>query len=51
MCLGDSVNAAGVPPSTAGELRRLQPGRIVILGGEGAVSTAVAAQLAGYVAP
>jgi len=45
------VNAAGVPPSTAGELRRLQPGRIVILGGEGAVSTAVAAQLAGYVAP
>jgi putative cell wall-binding protein/GH25 family lysozyme M1 (1,4-beta-N-acetylmuramidase) len=35
-----------VPPSVASELARLRPARIVVLGGEAAVSAAVATQLA-----
>ena len=37
-----------LPADTAAELARLRPGRIVILGGPGVVSDAVAGQLAGY---
>jgi putative cell wall-binding protein len=37
-----------VPSETGAELARLRPGRIVILGGQGAVSDAVAAQLGQY---
>ncbi|MGA9277440.1 cell wall-binding repeat-containing protein, partial [Ilumatobacter sp.] len=36
-----------VPANTAAEIQRLNPGRIVILGGPGAVSAAIEAQLAG----
>ncbi|HET7686791.1 MAG TPA: PQQ-dependent sugar dehydrogenase, partial [Candidatus Limnocylindria bacterium] len=39
-----------VPPSTAAELARLQPARIYVLGGTGAVSAAVATQLDAYTA-
>ena len=35
-----------VPPATDAELRRLAPGQIIVLGGAGAVSDAVAAHLA-----
>jgi putative cell wall-binding protein/beta-lactamase superfamily II metal-dependent hydrolase len=42
------VTRDSIPGPTDSELRRLSPGRIVILGGEGAVSAAVASQLAGY---
>lgn len=42
------VAKAGIPASTLGELDRLNPGRIVILGGPSAVSDAIAAQLEGY---
>ena len=38
----------GLPGPTANELSRLRPSRIVILGGPGVVSDAVAGQLAGY---
>jgi len=44
------VNASSIPTSTAGELSRLAPRKIVILGGGGVISTQVAAALAGYVA-
>ena len=37
-----------IPADTAAELARLAPGRIVVLGGSGVVSDAVAAQLAAY---
>lgn len=36
---------AALPASTAGELKRLKPARVVVLGGEGAVSQAVLDQL------
>jgi putative cell wall-binding protein/fibronectin type 3 domain-containing protein len=39
------VERNGVPQATLTELQRLRPGRVVILGGAGAVSDAVAAQL------
>jgi subtilisin family serine protease/putative cell wall-binding protein len=39
-----------IPPPTASELSRLKPGRIVILGGTGAVSTGVESKLKGYAA-
>jgi len=38
----------GIPPSTAGELRRLRPARLVILGGTASLSDAVAAALATF---
>ena len=37
-----------LPPAIAGELSRLRPAEIIVLGGEGAVSPAVSAALAGY---
>jgi putative cell wall-binding protein len=40
------VQKNGVPTSVAGELGRLHPGRIVLLGGTGTVSTATEAALA-----
>jgi hypothetical protein len=39
-----------IPTATANELRRLRPGRIYVLGSSGAVSDAVAGQLAGFTA-
>ena len=39
------VNPAGLSPSVAAELRRLNPSRIVVLGGPGAVPDAVVAQI------
>jgi putative cell wall-binding protein len=39
------VPAGGVPSSVAAELRRLDPDRVVILGGTGAVSAGVASQI------
>lgn len=39
------VPPGGLTPSIAAELRRLNPSRIIILGGTGAVSSAVAAQV------
>lgn len=39
------VNPAGLAPSVAEELRRLNPSRIVVLGGPGAVPDAVVAQI------
>lgn len=43
------LTAAGsLPASTAAELARLRPGRIVVLGGMGAVSNNVISQLGGY---
>jgi putative cell wall-binding protein len=39
---------ASLPGSTISELQRLQPGRIVVLGGASAVSDAVVADLASY---
>jgi subtilisin family serine protease len=42
------VNAAGIPPETGAELARLQPQRIVILGGPGAVSADVELALDQY---
>ncbi|HVM15694.1 MAG TPA: cell wall-binding repeat-containing protein [Egibacteraceae bacterium] len=44
------VTRDAVPETTAAELRRLQPGRIVVLGGTGAVAEAVAERL-GELAP
>ena len=40
----------GIPSATAAELSRLNPGRIVILGGTGAVSASVQTQLGAYTA-
>ena len=42
------VTRTGIPAATANELRRLDPGRITIVGGTGAVSSAVAAGLRSY---
>jgi putative cell wall-binding protein len=42
------VGATSIPPATAAELTRLRPARIVILGGEGAVSSRVADSLVAY---
>jgi putative cell wall-binding protein len=42
------VTPTGIPSATASELKRLRPGRIVILGGTGAVSSGVASSLRGY---
>ena len=42
------VTGTTVPAATAAELARLKPGRIVILGGSGAVSDSVASQLRAY---
>jgi len=42
------VGANEIPPETAAELTRLQPGRIVVLGATAVVSTTVAADLAPY---
>jgi putative cell wall-binding protein len=42
------VKQDAVPASTAAELARLRPARIVILGGAGVVSDAVVAELAAY---
>jgi len=39
---------SSIPSGTATELSRLQPGRIVVLGGTGAVSASVMAQLGAY---
>lgn len=41
---------SGAPLATTNELRRLAPGRIVVLGGTAAVSDAVVSQLRGYTA-
>ncbi len=42
------VSPTAVPSATATELKRLQPGRIVILGGSGSVSAGVATALGAY---
>ena len=42
------VSPAGIPAATAGELARLKPGRIVVLGGSGAVSDSVLVELAAF---
>jgi putative cell wall-binding protein len=42
------VERDGIPPDTATELGRLKPGRIVVLGGQGAVSSGVETQLRQY---
>lgn len=42
------VTPGGIPAATAAELARLQPGRIVVLGGPGVVSDGVLAQLDAY---
>ena len=39
------VPASGVPSSVAAELRRLDPDRVIILGGTGAVSVSVVTQI------
>lgn len=43
------VSAASVPESTESELERLSPSRVVVLGGTGVVSAAVAAKLGSIV--
>ncbi len=45
------VRAPAIPPSTATELARLNPGRIYVLGGPNVISGAVQAQLGTYVGP
>ncbi|MEO8470306.1 MAG: cell wall-binding repeat-containing protein, partial [Chloroflexota bacterium] len=42
------VTATGIPSSTASELTRLHPGRIVVAGGSGVVSNAVVTALGAY---
>lgn len=42
------VSTSSIPPETASELQRLDPARIVILGGTSVVSAGVAAQLDAY---
>ena len=42
------VNASNVPGATAAELRRLDPARIVVVGGTSIISPAVASSLAAY---
>ena len=44
------VTATSIPPETAAELLRLQPGAIVVAGGTGVVSSAVASALDAYTA-
>lgn len=44
------VTPTAIPGATATELNRLQPGKIVVLGGTGAVSAAVESQLSSYTA-
>jgi len=44
------VRRDSIPAATAGQLARLKPGKIVVLGGTGAVSAGVASALAGYTA-
>ncbi|HEX2222041.1 MAG TPA: cell wall-binding repeat-containing protein [Candidatus Limnocylindria bacterium] len=44
------VHTDYIPTATANELKRLQPGRIVIFGGPASVSETVAAQLGAYTA-
>jgi putative cell wall-binding protein len=43
------VQPDSIPAETAAELRRLSPDRIVVLGGEAAVSAQVEAQLSTFV--
>ncbi len=45
------VNPTAMPTETARELDRLNPRRIVILGGTAVVSSSVAAQLDAFIAP
>jgi putative cell wall-binding protein len=45
------VTFGSIPAATAGELTRLSPGRIVVLGGTGVISNTVFNALAAYVAP
>lgn len=45
------VTYATIPASTASELARLSPGRIVVLGGTGVISDAVMDALAAYISP
>ncbi len=45
------VTPTAIPAPADAELGRLNPGRVVILGGTGAVSAAVAVQLATYIGP
>ena len=44
------VQPGAIPAATAAELARLQPGRIVIVGGTGSVAASVARELASYTA-
>ena len=44
------VPGSSIPSVIAAELSRLQPGRIVVLGGASVVSDGVLTQLAGYIA-
>ena len=44
-----NVRGGSIPGPVAAELDRLNPARIVVLGGSAVVSDAVAAQLAAYV--
>jgi len=44
------TDTSRIPAATAAELTRLQPGRIVVLGGSGVVSDSVAAALQAYTA-
>jgi hypothetical protein len=44
------VSHTAVPSATAGELERLKPGRIVLVGGDAAVSSSVATALANAIA-
>jgi len=44
------VDPSGVPDATAGVLRRLAPGRIVVLGGVAAISRGLESRLAGFLA-
>jgi len=44
------VTKDAIPAAAAAELRRLQPKRVVVLGGGAAVSASVQAALAGYTA-
>jgi putative cell wall-binding protein len=45
------VRPTNIPGATSNELNRLNPSRIVVLGGPGVVSAAVEAQLASFLAP
>jgi putative cell wall-binding protein len=45
-----TVRTDDIPTATAEQLTRIQPGRIVVVGGTGVVSNAVLTQLRGYVA-